>query len=1140
MLNRMMRGMLIAALLALATVAFLPSRNGPASADELERGFRNPPAEARPHAYWLWLNGYVDPATAKAELQAMKDAGFGGVLLFDMGARGEESVQPPAGPAFLSPPWMKQFRESVGQAKQLGLQVDFSVISSWDLGGHWIEPQHGSMGLYPTETSFDGGRSVDVELPFPPVPPAAPKASDGKPAFWLDVAVLAIRDAQRRPAHEFVFKLDPEGVHDIREAMLDNGNPKPLAAVASTMTPARDFSVAVSSTGTGDGDFREVIRGSLPATAGPQRFPMPAGTKARYVRLRLLSGHDSSRPRWTLGEFAVLDTAGTNVAAARVADTRRNGAMVVRGTAPLGYDEEWTEANLHDGETEGPRGVFASAGPPPFAVSKPGEVVDLTAKVGTDGHLRWDAPAGRWTVLRYTCMNTGERLKVPSPASDGWATDHLNPEATRAHMDYVVARLRESFGDVRTSGLTNLYLASYEVRGPVWSPGFTNEFRRRRGYDMTPYLPAIFGARITDDDTTDRFLFDYRKTLGEVLIDAYYGAARNAAHQCGLTVKSEAGGPGPPVHNVPVDALLANSSVDEIQGEFWPFWPNAGGIWVVKETAAAGHIYGKPRVHMEAFTSFEGWREGPQDLKPSADRVFCEGGNHMVWHTWTHAPPEAGKPGWAYLAGTHINRNVPWWPKVRPFIDYLSRSSYLLQRGNFVADVLYYYGDGGYKFVGPRKNPPSLGPGFDYDVTNSDVILNRLSVRDGRLVLPDGTSYSVLVLPESAEAHPNVLKKIEKLVSAGTTIVGPKPGRAVGLEGYPASDQRVRETATRLWGDLDGHSRKGRSYGKGRVVWGDPVRDVLRSMSIEPDFIASASLDFIHRRDNGSDIYFVRNKTAKAVQETVRFRVMNREPEFWDPRTGEIGRAAVYRASARHTEVPVALAPNGSVFVVFRRPAWTDAITAVSSGAEVVIRDGMPMVLAERDGEYSIERAGGARTSVRVAGISKPLALDDDWSIEFEPDRGAPQRLEFPRLQPWTERAEAGVRFFTGTGWYRKMFNLPAGWKAASHRVQLDLGNLWAIGEAWLNDEPLGVMWTAPFRVDCTDALRDGSNELVVEVTNNWYNRLAGDARLPESQRITRTNVTTSGGKRWAELDPLPSGLLGPVRLVAVAQKEVR
>jgi hypothetical protein len=512
-LNAIVRGLSCLVLAAWAAVVLLPEPGRPAGPDDLERGFRSPPAEARPHAYWLWLNGYVDRATAKEELLALKRAGFGGVLLFDMGARGEESARPPAGPAFLSPPWMEQFRESVSQAKELGLQVDFSVVSSWDLGGHWIEPRHASMGLYSTETSFDGGGRVEVELAFPPAPPGAPRASDGGPAFWADVAVLGIRDARRRPGHEFVLRLDPEGVHDLREAVLDNGNPAPPPALSSSMTPVRTFSLAVSSTGLADREFREVLRGRLAATPGPQRFPLPAGTKARYVRLLLLSGHDASRPRWTLGELAVLDAGGTNLAAARVADARRNGAMVVRGAVPLGYDQEWSQENLHDGDSDGPRGVFASAGPPPFALSGPADAVDLGAQLEPDGRLRWDAPPGRWTVLRYTCMNTGERLKVPSPASDGWATDHLDPAATRAHMDHVLARLRGSFGDLRTSGLANLYLASYEVRGPVWSPGFTGEFRRRRGYDMKPYLGSL-RCLVADDDTT--LVHSLQKTLNEV------------------------------------------------------------------------------------------------------------------------------------------------------------------------------------------------------------------------------------------------------------------------------------------------------------------------------------------------------------------------------------------------------------------------------------------------------------------------------------------------------------------------------------------------------------------------------------------------------------------------------------------------
>jgi hypothetical protein len=1078
-MNRRLFGVCLAAAALLAAVA-----GRSAAPDPLEAGWRNPPQQARPHAYWLWLNGYVHPESAKKDLQGLKDAGFGGVLMFDMGARGEKSLQPPAGPAFLSKPWMKQFQESVKLANSLGLQFDFSVVSSWDLGGHWIEPKHGTMGLYTSETTVQGGKSVDVVLPFPPPTPAAPKGADGKPVFWQDVAVLAARNAKRLPGHEFVWSLDPPGIHTLREAVLDNGNPRPPADLARTMTPVREFTLAVSTTGTRDADFREVVRGALPATAGPQRFPVPAGTEARYIRLLLTSGHDAARPRWTLGEFSLFDDKGNNVMAARVANTRRNGAIVVRAATPLGYDGEWNLSNLNNGSADGPRGAFSSAGRPQFDFRDAADLVNVTARVGRDDHLRWDAPAGTWTILRYVCMNTGERLKVPSPNSDGWATDHFNPEATDAHLKYVIDRLGESFGNLKTSGIRNFYLASYEVRGPVWSPVFAAEFKKRRGYDMSPHLPAVFASKVGGDEKTARFLFDYRKTLGEVLVDAYYIAARNAAHKAGLFIKSEAGGPGPPVHNVPVDALLANAAVDSIQGEFWPYWPDADGLWVVKEPASAGHVYGKSPVHLESFTSMENWREGPQDIKASADRVFCEGGNHFVWHTWTHNSPEAGLPGWGYYAGTHINRNVTWWPKVKPFIDYLSRGSHLLQRGKFVADVLYYYGDGGYKFVGPRRNDASLGPGYDYDYANSDVILNRLSVRDGRLVLPDGMSYSVLVLPEDEEAHPAVLARIEKLVAGGATVIGPRPKRAVGLEGYPASDARVREIAARLW---DG--------AKPKVISARTVRDVLTGMKIGPDFVAPPDFDFTHRRDGAADIYFVRNTKATPVKGTLQFRAGGRAPELWDAVTGRIGDTA-WRVAGSGTAIDLALPANGSMFVVFRRPARAPAAVA-------------------------------PEPAVRAA-----LPIDGGWTVEFEPNRGAPARANFPSLVSWTANSDPTIKYFSGAAKYRKGFNVPAGWRAAGGRVELDLGRLWTIGEAWLNGKPLGIVWTYPFVVDSTQAVRDGDNELVVEVTNTWFNRLAGDAKKAVAPPLTRTNVSISGGKPWNTHEPLDSGLFGPVRLV--------
>lgn len=1129
-----------------AVIAALLPLSPLAAADDLAAGFRQPPMEARPHTYWLWMNGHLHPPSALEELRAMKEAGLSGILLFEMGARGEKTAFPPPGPAFLSEPWVEQLKLVLQETRTLGLQVDMSVISSWDMGGPWIEPRHAVMALYSTEAQVQGGSKTEVTLPFPTPERAAPLGPDGRPAFWTDVAVLALRAPRHLPAHEFVLRLDPPDDHAITEVVLNQGKPGAPAELAASMTPVREFAVAVSSGGAADKDFREVLRASLAATPGPQRFPLPAGTKARLVRFQLLSGQEAARSRWTLGEFEVLDATGRNLAGSHTVNRLYDGALTVRAPMPLAYND-WKAGNLNNGRSDGPAGAFCTFGPPPFDISDPRDLVDVTRYVDREGRLRWDAPPGPWTILRYVCMVTGEKLKVPSPASDGLASDHLNVEATRLHMNHVITQLKKGLGpDLAKSGLTNLYLASYEVVGKVWSPVFASEFKRRRGYELTSYLPAIFGAQVGGPENTERFLFDYEKTLGEVVVDAYYRTAAEVAHANGLQIKSEAGGPGPPIHTPPIESLQAHGAIDNVQGEFWPFRPTSDGLNVIKEPASAGHIYGKRRIHLESFTSSRHWVEGPQDLKESADRVFCEGGNHFVWHTWTHNSPEAGQPGWVYGAGTHLNRNVTWWPQAPAFLSYLARGSFLLQRGNFVADVLYYYGDGGANFVGPRRNPPSLGPGYDYDVVNAEVILTRLSVRNGRLTLPDGTSYAVLVLPDRNDIHPAVLARLDQLVREGAVIIGRRPDRATGLEAFPASDTRVKELAAALWADLDGRERTSRTHGTGRVVQGKTEREVLTDLNLAPDFTAPAALDYIHRRDGDAEIYFVRNKETTAFAGTATFRAGNRAPELWDPRTGTIAAAGMFRRTEGGIEVTLQLAPLGSVFVVFRGRLPGTSIAAVSPSA-VIERQGDDMQLvAEKAGTYVVTFSSGLRSEVKVAPLSGLLMLDSDWKVDFSSPAGAAGRLLLQRVGPWTQSPAPEIKYFAGVAKYRRTFALPEGWRARAQRVELDLGRLWAIGEVAINGQPLGVVWTPPFRVDCTKALRDGVNEIVVDVVGTWHNRLVGEARgaVP---RWTKTNITQSQrgvGKdlqsgSWKDLDPVEAGLFGPVRLIPLAVQPV-
>ena len=431
----------------------------------------------------------------------------------------------------------------------------------------------------------------------------------------------------------------------------------------------------------------------------------------------------------------------------------------------------------------------------------------------------------------------------------------------------------------------------------------------------------------------------------------------------------------------------------------------------------------------------------------------------------------------------------------KPFLDYLARASFLLQQGLFVGDVLYYYGDQGYNFVGPKEVDPSLGFGYDYDVTNAEVLLTRLGVRDGRLALPDGVTYEVLVLPERTDIDLAVLTKIGEFVRAGATVVGPKPRRSTGYSGYPQRDSEVAALAGRIWGDCDGEAVRERRYGAGKVVCGRPLREVMADRGIGPDFRFSSrqpdtAVDFIHRRTAGADIYFVRNQRRRWENIEATFRVSGKRPELWDPATGEMAEAQTYKLTQAGATVPLRLEPDGSVFVVFRR--------AASSSASAPPIDPDPR---------------------------EPIPLTGPWTVQFLQGWGAPPSLTLDRLISWTDHPDPGVRFFSGIAEYRTDVSVPAAWLPAGRRTLLDLGDLWAAAEVELNGRNLGVAWKRPFRLEATAALRPRANTLLVRVANNWINRLLGDSQSSGGPRFTRTNVRPSATA------PRSSGLFGPVRL---------
>ncbi len=763
----------------------------------------------------------------------------------------------------------------------------------------------------------------------------------------------------------------------------------------------------------------------------------------------------------------------------------------------------------------------------------PASVLDISGRLEADGTLKWDAPAGRWLVLRfgYTILN-----KECLDFFDRRALDH--------HLAQSVEKLLPLAGKRAGSTWTHVHEDSYENGRQTWTPAFREEFRARRGYDMTPWMPALAGRVVDSPALSDRFLHDYRRTISDLYAENHFGYFAERLRDLGLAFSTE-GGYG--WASAIADGLRIEATAGVPMGEAWhaqkhpvtgerlehqfkihfldPKDPTAHraipygfGLNSIRLAASAAHIYGKPFSQAETFTSYtDGGYDAansPFSIKATGDRAFCDGLGRVVFHVYDLQPDADGGPGYIWPGvGIHFNRNTTWWTMGRAFADYLARCQFFLQRGKFVADFAYWTGD-----TVPYECPdrivmrPALPRGCNADLMNTDALLNRVTVVDGRLTLPEGISYSYLVLPPTRDtAEPASLRKIKDLVEAGATVVlGPRPASAAGLGNYPACDEEVKELADAIWGTGAAAPAGERVIGKGRAVWGRDLAALLERDGVPQDLAVSdetarPEIEWIHYRDGAEDIYFVSNQSDRDISTGIRFRVTGRTPVLWDPVRGSRRTLPERQDDGKTTIVPMRFAARQSYFVIF----------------------------GPRGPKAPRGRNFPAMKSVSV--------LAGAWDVAFDPKRGGPASAVFATLEDWTNRPEEGIRFYSGTATYRKAFDLPEGFAAGPGPVYLDLGTVRDLAEVRLNGKRIGVVWTAPWRIDIGGAVKAKGNALEIDVVNEWPNRLIGDSGLPEDKRIARHNAKGKTGDPvpksgllgpWKPGDALvPSGLLGPVTL---------
>lgn len=742
-----------------------------------------------------------------------------------------------------------------------------------------------------------------------------------------------------------------------------------------------------------------------------------------------------------------------------------------------------------------------------------------------DKYIEWEVPEGKWEILSFFMCNTGQNLVVPSPNSDGLIIDHLSQKATSRHFDSLLARLDPI--STPENHLKFLMLDSYEV-WPMkdWSPQFIQEFDSRYNYDPIPFLPLLQGYSSKDTVIDERFRGDYRRLVSDMMIENHFAQSVDIANNNGFEMLTEAGHGG----YARVDPLKALGNSHIPMGEFW----NRKRHWVTKEAASAAHIYGKELVAAESLTGWNHWQHGPTDFKQLIDQAFCEGLNQVVFHTFTHNPEVAGKPGFVYHAGEHINVNATWWEMVKPFMDYIARGSYMLRQGNFVADACLYYGDQAPNLVPPKRIDPNITPifkeghclhcgrpipvdpgettGYDYDYMNADIITTKMKVEEGRLVLPSGQSYRVMLLPDRSDISLEVLKSLEKLVANGLVIIGKRPERTTSLKNYPECDNEVKAIADKLWGKTDGKTLFSNNYGKGTVYWGKSLKQVLTELDIKPDFEVKGKenshhhIDYIHRQTETVDIYFVTNSSQEEEKATCTFRVNpNMVPELWDAETGLIQRDIVYSKVDNGISIDLVFNPISSRFVVFKDQSSGNNDAGLST-----------------DLQYGFSKKGSRPSS--------NIDLSENWNVSFDTEMGGPESYQMEKLISWSDTDMEGVKYYSGTATYNREFIIEDDLISKETDVFVTFEDIQEIAKVIINGNDCGITWTPPYKVNITKFIKPGTNQINVEVINTWNNRIVGDLNNP-AQTYTTTNAK---GKFQADGPLLKSGLIGKAEIILV------
>jgi hypothetical protein len=1084
---------------------------------ELRETFVHPPEAAKPWVFWYWNQGAISREGITLDLQAMKDAGIGGAYLMTIkGAGSPPLINPPV--EQLTPQWWQMVKFAMSEADRLGVKLAMHDCDGFAVaGGPWITPDISMQKLTWSRNVIHGGRTVTDTL-------AMPQANEG---YYRDVAVYAypLKAGEDATSENTAVTVSTSKAGDNAQYLAQKGNKKSFGSDTtcyiqySFAQPFTCRSITIHTNGNNyeaqrlalqvsdDGEHFTPYTNLEPARAGwqdgdaPNTYAIPVVT-AKYFRF-------------------IYEKAGTEPGSEDLESAKWKPNLKIQGIT-LYSAPQLNQYEGKNGEVWRVAAKTTQVQIPDNECVPMKELTDISKFMDARGRLNWNAPAGDWVVLRMGHTSTGHKNETGG-AAKGLECDKFNPEAVKLQFNnWYAEAIRQAGPDLAARVLKIFHVDSWECASQNWTPLFRQEFSKRRGYDPIPYLPAMAGVPLGSAGQSEKFLHDVRQTIAELLVDNFFHVMAGLAHEKGATFSAESVAP-----TMVSDGLLHFKEVDIPMGEFWLRSPTHDKPGDILDAVSGGHIYGKPLIQVEAFTEVRmAWDEYPGALKTLADRNFALGINRFVLHVFNHNPWPDRKPGMTLDGvGTFFQRDQTWWKPGKAFIDYLARCQTLLQLGNPVTDIAVFTSEeipsrsvlpdrlvsilpgifGADVVTAETKRLQNVGEpmrtipdgvsssanmadadnwvnplrGYAYDSFNTDALLRLASVKDGRIVLPGGASYKILILPGVGKMTPNgdvlskdVLAKVQQLVNDGATVI--------------VNGQKLQA-----------------SLQSNRIIKAPYTEETFSNLGLERDVIVTDTLQhyakniaWTHRATaDGTDIYFIANQEDGQRIINLSLRVANKVPEMWDAVTGETYSASGWTNENGRTSLTLRLEHNGSYFIVLRNPAHSES----------------------RKGRNWSE-------------FKNVRSLDGVWSVQFDPKFGGPDEpVQFTTLTDWSKSDIPSIKYYSGTADYLQTVK----WNSnlvAHRQLWLDLGAFANIASVTINGIYCGTAWSPPYRVDITGALHNGYNKVHVEVSNTWHNRLIKDHTLPEEKRVTNTTAPF----RLEGKPLLPAGLFGPVRVVEI------